>query len=921
MDKTVLKQTEKCLKRWIKEKHIGFTTALLVGFLISGEIVVGASEIQRTGDETKLSPTDSRFEIYAEKVNGENAFNRFGKFSLGENEIANLYFKEGADKPEASNLFNFVREKISVDGTVNAVRDGKIGGNLYFLSPEGMIIGTKGVVNTGSFYMITPEGDKFDAAMANAQNGTLSSGIVPDSAGNVNIPLNPEGTITVRGKIFATDDISLHAAKITIGDSSDTFETATSGTNKGKRTNKTAVLKTGVTNFGSVDGFGNVVNIADIASSGLETGALTATRTPGKGNITLAARAVKAKSTQIVDDIVNDGNFGNVDELIRHEIKAEVDSYGTLDAAGNVNISAIATNGDYLKTELGRELYDTEYSIADVKASVNIHDGSIDGEDVDISARAVNFYDTPDSVKWGSFAVTNLLGSTTPFNFGGALALLSAESDVNVKQSVWITARENLKLESKSDAYAILGASTALFKGNNYYLKGANAIPSLALAYVKMDVDADLTIEGTLTAAKALTAEAKASNEMKAAATESTIANDAQFGVAVLISQNTNHAKVDVTDTAKLESAGAMTIESTATNSITSEAEAKLGDSGVATVTVNYSEYESSADINIAGKLETKGTAADLTVSAVNRTTDNEILTTSTDGLSKFNQKIRGSGSGVGQILDTLKSKMNAEKSESKTEFLNMLKAGAAVTVVDHKNTADVTIKGSADLKSTGNLEVSAQNTVEDVHMETASDVFTTQKDDPDKVAVSAGVAVVDIENTANVTVENDAKFNADKDITLESAVNMEYRRVERMAKELTDSFNAIGDSAELLPENLKSEFEGIKSMFESFWNQVSGTTDALVSGEIFEIDIPGESGGKKSGSAMELLGYITGEASGFFEKIGVQIDALTEEKSPTYDDTTPTFYMLTALKDTLSRATSFASPGSYANFNTRSST
>ena len=52
-------------------------------------------------------------------------------------------------------MVNTVENRISISGTVNAIRNNKIGGNLYFLSPKGMVVGSTGVINAGSLTMIT----------------------------------------------------------------------------------------------------------------------------------------------------------------------------------------------------------------------------------------------------------------------------------------------------------------------------------------------------------------------------------------------------------------------------------------------------------------------------------------------------------------------------------------------------------------------------------------------------------------------------------------------------------------------------------------------------------------------------------------------------------------------------------------------
>lgn len=55
-----------------------------------------------------------------------------------------------------NHLVNFVDNKISVNGTVNALKENKIGGNLYFVSPQGMIGRDKtGVINAGSLTAVT----------------------------------------------------------------------------------------------------------------------------------------------------------------------------------------------------------------------------------------------------------------------------------------------------------------------------------------------------------------------------------------------------------------------------------------------------------------------------------------------------------------------------------------------------------------------------------------------------------------------------------------------------------------------------------------------------------------------------------------------------------------------------------------------
>ena len=106
---------------------------------------------------TNYVDKDGVFNIYAQQYNGNNnAVNQFQKFQLDAGKIANLYFHTENDSREAQNLLNFVDTRIDINGTLNAIRNKQIGGNLFFLSPGGMAVGKGGVINTGALYVMAP---------------------------------------------------------------------------------------------------------------------------------------------------------------------------------------------------------------------------------------------------------------------------------------------------------------------------------------------------------------------------------------------------------------------------------------------------------------------------------------------------------------------------------------------------------------------------------------------------------------------------------------------------------------------------------------------------------------------------------------------------------------------------------------------
>ncbi|MBQ1856093.1 MAG: leukotoxin LktA family filamentous adhesin, partial [Anaerovibrio sp.] len=108
------------------------------------------------GDAAKIHQVDNVYNIDPQMVSGEFAYNRFSAFSLDAGSIANLKFDS------ASTLANLVNSQININGIVNAIKGGQIGGHLIFLSPDGIAVGSSGVINAGQFTGIVPNKVDFD---------------------------------------------------------------------------------------------------------------------------------------------------------------------------------------------------------------------------------------------------------------------------------------------------------------------------------------------------------------------------------------------------------------------------------------------------------------------------------------------------------------------------------------------------------------------------------------------------------------------------------------------------------------------------------------------------------------------------------------------------------------------------------------
>ena len=161
-------------------------------------------------DKTYLQTGNDVAHIYAEQASGDVGLNRFKTFEVGANQIANLYFKTSAtDTNHLNTLVNTVQERISISGTVNAIRNNEVGGKLYFLSPKGMVVGSTGVINAGALTVITTGIDDItdpDKAM---------TAITAASTNNTYRALTDQ-PIEIHGQINTVNGIDLRSLSIAI---------------------------------------------------------------------------------------------------------------------------------------------------------------------------------------------------------------------------------------------------------------------------------------------------------------------------------------------------------------------------------------------------------------------------------------------------------------------------------------------------------------------------------------------------------------------------------------------------------------------------------------------------------------------------------------------------------------------------------
>lgn len=794
------------------------------------------------------------FNIYAQQYNGKNnAVNQFQKFQLDADKIANLYFHTEKDSQEAQNLLNFVDTRIDINGTLNAIRNKQIGGNLFFLSPGGMAVGKGGVINTGALYVMAPSWtqdltDK-DQRSYEILKGNFATGAYGDTEleaiknGADNIRINASGTISVLGKINATNDVKLYAGKVAVGKNltGDTIDgTAAGGIETG------AAINTGVTDFSQL------VKLSVQQQKDMGLTQLTATK-DGSGDVVLSARSDAANSLdQAFNDLVNTtGLLGSTDINIPKTITASVENYGAVKAAGDAVLTAKATNG-YFKE--GEETYSSNASsYAQTVAKVDVQGNVTAQGAVEMKASADNTY-----VDSGN-SLTDKLGDTLSYvvPVSANVMVLKNEASVTVGKDATVTG-DTVKAEAEANLDGTAGTVAA---GKKYLKKIPSEIPAAGVSYAQADNKATVQIDGKVKATgkdttdsdgnkqEALQVKANATSSVTNSANEVVSAGllgagSAQIVTAVAVTDSDNNAQIKVNGTAEAEK-GSVKMDADATQSLNTAAAAQAPDTAVGTAAVDVITHKGDASIDVQGTVKAD---QDVTLTATNHTAENTHSANNNLGQGKLKAQLMKNGmkaadvqgivakvkenplvkdalSKASKSTDTAASSGSAS-SKSLTDALgNTLSAGAAITVADETTTARVNFgKESVTEAKNGSLQASANNTVYDTLL-TASGVTSTFKNtdsDSDTVTIAVGTVFGGMKNSASVTVEDGTKdkkaqLKAGKDLSLTTSTRMDYNRVAEIKKGLDESLQAVKAAAEDMKnwEEL-GEFGDLKTIYDN---------------------------------------------------------------------------------------------------------
>ena len=752
-----------------------------------------------------LANGGKQYDITNQQVNNGNALNKFTDFALTQHDVANLHMGE------ANHQINVVKNKIDIDGVVNAIKDNKmIGGDVYFFSNAGIAVGANGVFNVGRLTLGT------NAAYGEAlYNGGMEKHLAQSAASQAKAVAGGSD-ITLQGKVYAQSDVVLGAGSVNV----------TNGKIRTHRNNADTYA-----DKKAAEAYRNqLVNVSPSA---------TVAKALGHGDIALAAVGASsvAKPFETKGAIVID--------------QAYMDAAG-----GDISIASSAErNGGNL---MG--------SKAD--ASVEISNATIQGQNVAISAetKVSGKVGSADAYKTGAEedGILGLLHATFDEQVGSLASVVKtgADSRVTVKNST-LTAAKDLAISSKAESEIGSETGGALGVGINVGIadvsskveiqgtsvltaekdlaisaEGSNAIDfqrqgsaedlpiAIDLGWAEAKTDASVTVakDATLKAKENVDVSAKAERNLSVEVENSS--GDGTLGLAVGVIQSKTQATADVQGKVYADGKVSVNAENTVSDEngkydpdtlhITSESESDDGTSSdpihdiVDVATTKGKGNQLMAGIKkLWGDQSTKKKAADAGTSAADQTASTSAggglgLNAATAFLFSDNSakaslagEVRSydGASGAGAVdvhAETLsRTKVKAGVSQGADKSAGI---AAAVNYIDQNDKAEAELAG--DIKSKGNVDVSAEtkrpwqsnlegfgeNLADDLktifdpndgfELSYLTDSWTQTGGAGEKVSGAAALNIMEYNHTAKATVKKDTKVEIDNGDLAVSAKN-----------------------------------------------------------------------------------------------------------------------------------------------------
>ncbi|WP_279175407.1 leukotoxin LktA family filamentous adhesin [Parasutterella excrementihominis] len=816
-----------------------------------------------TGTTITSSQNNLHHDISTTHINGSVAANKFTKFQVGEKHLVDMHLPTNTN-----HLVNFVDNKISVNGTVNALKGSKVGGNLYFVSPQGMIVGKTGVINAGSLTAVITTDDAYK------KYSELSDKKLPLGLGQKEeealatlqkmqqgeVPLNPAGVITVNGSINTGNRITLAASQIHLESGA-----------------KLSNLETDFKDLVHIKEGQNVVTQSSVSDA-----MVTREADDGSGDILLLARSDSSATGSIAGSVTKQ----------KVEAKIKVANGASVKSRENVKVSSMAGNGVYdinkslrpsgyeqlsaeekakKDREIGHFVSDGKHKLLDVSSEIRIDGVITAAKDLDVNSVAENrlVKSSTTMADLSTGLTLEILGTATPFNEAVYYADLKTSSLINIGKDASLSARQNLSLASVADTKLEAGTSTSLF--NLFNTESTQKVPSIAAIVALADSSSTVNVAGSLKAGKDLSITSADDLTVEASATAATKESKA-VQTSILVAKLKGTSDINVQSSALLDivkDAGKVEISSNQNSSVKTESSVVVQDGSYGGLAFNYTELDTHSNVllntgftneALEASVTAKNVTEDLTIKA-----DNAV---GASGISKLLYDTIGAVSRdfvaglMGQAGQGVDSKFDSTK----------FKLGGAVGVVLGSQTSSVivntpVIEGrSIGLQTAGNLNLSSDVLLRDHHYLVTSKVSsaapegeTSQTKLQGSLAVLVALSGDEKEAVRSILeIGNNSVLKANNgQLVLDSEAEIEWNRLTKMKEDFAKARDRL---KAIFAHEFKDQWAKVEEAFDKVDADFNSVSDANLS---FIEKI------KKVGTSFGTLGTALGTFFGEVKVIG----------------------------------------------------
>lgn len=724
---------------------------------------------------------------------GNTAINQFAKFELDKGNIANLQLER------AGTLVNFVDSRASINGIVNAVKDNKIGGNMYFLSPKGIAVGPEGVINAGKVGMIVPHKSMYDFLLKQDQ---LSDENLSNREDFINVvALNPEGSIVVEGSINAPGGITLTAQNVNIKPGAKLLNTNT------------------------ID-FSNLVNTVDVdgvaVSAGLDSDLkLTADE---NGGIYISARvddATVSSKTGITDvigfgiDKLEDPTIASINVGKGAEITSDADV--TLSST----VTANRTSGN--RTDMSSNFYGFESNL-DVAGTIKAKNINLEASIVDKYAHqslADGEFNFDFAQIFNVFSLMNASNILQDFaNISNGYVFRLDKATINIDKTATLDAAKNIDVNADSDITTNL-TSIAFSK---------DSAAAAALNATSLNNLSQLNIHGAIKAGGDINLNSTATTDMKSTADivfAQTSNTSVSLGLNLAFSQNLS--ELNVSESADINAGGKLNVSAVANSPFNVKTTLQREGSGLGALTLSGGKLTSYALVNSEGTMTANG---DVNISSKFSAPTYEIasailVNNPVSGMAQTKEdadKAKKSGQAITEFINNSQSDGSGNKSRASSNVTT----NAALFIADHLATVNL---GKVTSNS-GNVNIESSNVIKDPQI----GAFSVTPVEVGGTNISPVVTYSSINNNrAQVGIRGDITA---KNINIKSNLTFDNPRLEQVRSDILEikprlakAYDSILNKAKNAgDEELNTALEEAKTRLDNYLKKIDGSdgTDPL---------------------------------------------------------------------------------------------